>query len=188
MKRTFTIALAAAAAFAAASPAHAALELVTPATACVVSQINPAADNCTGWYRGNLNGQGAFDQNVLDALKILLNDNTLTSYTSLAYLPSLTGTTTINFGQALSGKTVIGVHRGGAGEFRPDGTAFFLWNDLPQISQFTDTIPGISNATLYMTGGGAVPEPATWALMIAGIGLAGAQLRRRRQTIKVTYA
>ncbi len=26
----------------------------------------------------------------------------------------------------------------------------------------------------------AVPEPATWALMIGGIGLAGAQLRRRR--------
>lgn len=29
-------------------------------------------------------------------------------------------------------------------------------------------------------GSGAVPEPATWALMIAGFGLAGAALRRRR--------
>lgn len=28
---------------------------------------------------------------------------------------------------------------------------------------------------------GAVPEPATWAMMIAGFGLAGAHLRRRRQ-------
>ena len=28
-------------------------------------------------------------------------------------------------------------------------------------------------------GGGAVPEPATWALMIGGFGLAGAALRRR---------
>ncbi len=28
-------------------------------------------------------------------------------------------------------------------------------------------------------GGGAVPEPATWALMIAGFGMAGAGLRRR---------
>ena len=29
-------------------------------------------------------------------------------------------------------------------------------------------------------GGGAVPEPATWALMLAGFGLAGAALRRNR--------
>ena len=29
--------------------------------------------------------------------------------------------------------------------------------------------------------GNAVPEPATWALMIAGFGGAGAMLRRRRQ-------
>ncbi|MBS0334781.1 MAG: PEPxxWA-CTERM sorting domain-containing protein, partial [Proteobacteria bacterium] len=28
--------------------------------------------------------------------------------------------------------------------------------------------------------GGAAPEPATWALTIAGFGLAGAALRRRR--------
>jgi hypothetical protein len=30
------------------------------------------------------------------------------------------------------------------------------------------------------TGGGGVPEPATWALMLAGFGLAGVALRRRR--------
>ncbi|MFN3371698.1 MAG: PEPxxWA-CTERM sorting domain-containing protein [Sphingomonadaceae bacterium] len=30
-------------------------------------------------------------------------------------------------------------------------------------------------------GGGVVPEPATWAMMIAGFGLVGAALRRRRE-------
>jgi len=33
------------------------------------------------------------------------------------------------------------------------------------------------------TAGGGVPEPATWALMIGGFGLAGATLRRRRSAV-----
>ena len=32
-------------------------------------------------------------------------------------------------------------------------------------------------------GGNAVPEPASWALMIVGFGMTGGQLRARRQTI-----
>ena len=36
------------------------------------------------------------------------------------------------------------------------------------------------------TGGGAVPEPATWAMMIAGFGLVGGAMRRR--STKVAFA
>jgi PEP-CTERM motif len=43
--------------------------------------------------------------------------------------------------------------------------------------------PLLDNVTLDVTGGnvtgGGVPEPASWALMITGFGLAGAALRRR---------
>ncbi len=41
-----------------------------------------------------------------------------------------------------------------------------------------DTTP--SGVVLQVTAGGGVPEPATWALMIGGFGLAGAALRRRK--------
>lgn len=34
----------------------------------------------------------------------------------------------------------------------------------------------------------AVPEPAAWALMIAGFGLVGGTMRSRRRTTSVTYA
>jgi hypothetical protein len=39
-----------------------------------------------------------------------------------------------------------------------------------------------------LAGVAAVPEPATWAMMIVGFGFAGAAARRRRSRVQVTYA
>lgn len=33
-----------------------------------------------------------------------------------------------------------------------------------------------------------LPEPATWAMMIAGMGMVGASMRRRKHTVRMTYA
>jgi hypothetical protein len=41
--------------------------------------------------------------------------------------------------------------------------------------------PRLGASTLTITTGGPVPEPATWAMLIAGFGLVGAAARRRRQ-------
>ena len=56
--------------------------------------------------------------------------------------------------------------------------------------QFTFTVPH-DTIQLNIIGDsvvGAVPEPATWAMMIGGFGIAGASMRRRRNKAKVTYA
>jgi hypothetical protein len=52
--------------------------------------------------------------------------------------------------------------------------------DLPEGVFLTDAF-GHTFGTPPSTGGGGVPEPASWALMIGGLGLAGVALRRRRQ-------
>ncbi len=69
---------------------------------------------------------------------------------------------------------------GWAYAFDADSSWSFVDNAFPanQISngggQFAD-----ENLWAFF-GGGAVPEPATWALMLTGFGLAGSALRRRR--------
>ena len=43
-----------------------------------------------------------------------------------------------------------------------------------------------SDSGVFLTGNaGAVPEPATWGLMILGFGIAGTAVRRRRRTIAI---
>ncbi len=49
--------------------------------------------------------------------------------------------------------------------------------------------PTVGNLTLGGAGlAGAVPEPATWALMILGMGAVGAAMRRKRATTSVNFA
>lgn len=42
---------------------------------------------------------------------------------------------------------------------------------------------GVNQIVLDGVVGGAIPEPATWAMMIGGFALAGAALRRRKMTV-----
>ena len=54
----------------------------------------------------------------------------------------------------------------------------------PATYQFFSRANGADFGNFALTQvGGAVPEPASWALMIGGFGLAGAALRRRRTTV-----
>ena len=61
-------------------------------------------------------------------------------------------------------------------------SAFWLVN-VGSTPTHTITITdgkGVSNAAIYGYGG-AVPEPATWAMMLLGFGGIGMAMRRRRK-------
>jgi hypothetical protein len=87
----------------------------------------------------------------LDAGAITINGNKFTAVVPLSLLPS-TGFDPLHYG-------------------------FNLWprNGLGTNDQIADFAP--NNATLTAT---AVPEPASWGMLIAGFGVIGAALRRRK--------
>jgi PEP-CTERM motif len=65
-----------------------------------------------------------------------------------------------------------------------------FWNDVAPVTRFTwiSTLGGQLNTgvdTLRTTG--AVPEPATWAMMIGGFGAIGGAMRYRRRKASVSF-
>jgi hypothetical protein len=77
------------------------------------------------------------------------------------------------------GQVVLGLHWGNVPGAAGNVSAFYLWDNAAAGSiHLTDT-QGYSNAVLYRSTG-AVPEPATWAMMLLGFGAIGLASRRRR--------
>jgi hypothetical protein len=111
--------------------------------------------------------------------------------TVLGAIEGLNGSATLNFGSLnLSGLTIVGAHFGNNPDSNPSDpnvqdnsiTAFWLV-DLGNTTTHTLTLTngqGSSNAQIFGTGGSAVPEPATWAMMLLGFAGIGVSMRRRR--------
>jgi hypothetical protein len=79
---------------------------------------------------------------------------------------------------------LVGQIGAGPGSYRLLGTSFsgpaWATGNLVLFYWDTFTADNTHDIDVNISSRGLVPEPATWALMIAGFGMAGATLRRRR--------
>lgn len=194
--KKIVLALCATAAVALASPAYATIE-VGGEVGCATAPLNPGADKCDGYFSQNvLSNTGtdvAAQQSALDALlgtgaytvdfNALKDAGLVVSDGNLSALNSLLATA--------GGQVVLGIHWGNVPESgnTPYGnvSAFYLWDNATAGSIHLTNTQGYSNAVLYRATG-AVPEPATWAMMLLGFGAIGMASRRRQKPVLAQIA
>ncbi|MFS0737355.1 PEPxxWA-CTERM sorting domain-containing protein [Sphingomonas sp. 1P06PA] len=87
---------------------------------------------------------------------------------------------------AYNGSTLIGSVAGSTGgQFTLSFAAPSITRLVVTPGDFFDWV-GVDNLNFTLAAGPAVPEPASWALMIGGFGLIGGAMRRQR--VHVAYA
>lgn len=187
--------------------ALASVSMATPALAapraCLLTDISPAASACTGFFAGNLLSGSARDRAAqtsgLSNLGFAWNGN----FSQVTKINSLGGKTNVNFATAdqnplttLYGNTWVGLHFGRGAGLGGDVTGFWRFNagSTGLTSFLLNISKGSSGAVLYSTQMAptpsptppfsVVPEPGTWAMLIAGFGLVGATARRRRSAAR----
>lgn len=132
--------------------------------------------DCAGLYEGNLVAESG--PKLTEALGIISTEFGVTATSVLDKVD--TGSSPVTFAIPLNGKTVVGVHWGLV------GTGFYYLDIAGPITQLTiaTTFPGatngggLSNVGIYSTT--PVPEPETYALLLAGLGVVGFMARRRK--------
>jgi hypothetical protein len=193
MRRKLILALAGTA-IAAASPAYAD---VTPTNdPCTYGYVTGAIA-CQGYYGGNLitgttgSATTTAENNAINQLitnAVSQGPGYTPPYAGLDYdtvlgaVTGLNGSATLNFGSLnLSGLTILGAHFGNNIDSDPNNITAFWLLDLGNNVTHTITLSngqGSSNAQIFSTGTPAVPEPATWAMMLLGFGAVGVAMRR----------
>lgn len=184
----------------AASPAMASPPPSPTPGVCALSDITPTALKCAGYFAGNLlsgnSGDLTAQQTALASIDLVWNT---ADWATVDATKDNDGDALGEFGP-LSGLTWVAVHygagQGGPGVgIRGGVTAFYKFDAGALLNSFGINYPGsnggedgvISSVAIYKTGipEDVVPEPATWAMLIAGFGVVGAAMRRRRGVASV---
>jgi hypothetical protein len=86
-----------------------------------------------------------------------------------------------------SAGAVLGFVQNTSGVLSLSGIGNISRVNLQSIDQDPTTLDDL-NFEAVIGVNGAVPEPASWALMIAGFGLVGSAMRRRKPSVSVSFA
>ena len=168
--------------------------------ACAFTDVSPTALACSGFFAGNLLSG---NRNDIAAQKTGLSSIGFAwdgVFANVTKINMLSGLTTVDFSTAnqnplarLHGDTWVGLHFGSGAGLGGNVTAFYKINagTTGLASFMLNMQKGSSGAVMYRTGvapglgggTGAVPEPASWAMMIAGFVLVGAAMRRLRPAV-----
>ncbi|HEX2539905.1 MAG TPA: PEP-CTERM sorting domain-containing protein [Caldimonas sp.] len=143
-----------------------------------------AATSCLGAFSGNINGS----QSELDDLSVwgsfsYVGKSDDASNGPFTSNPNVAVNGTLTFDTALTGMFVIGLKAS-------NEHSYYLFNALAPVSSLTfDSTAGVavngrvpqdlSHANLYAITA-PIPEPETYALLLAGLGLVGFMSKRRK--------
>ena len=172
------------------------LGMAAPAGAVVVTGSNglcdtpppdttPAATACVGYFAGNILDNSPSDKTTITAALSALGI-TYTGDISNYIGGSVSGSSLAAFlgsPGGFTGTQVIGIHWGnGSAQDDPtvgNATAFYKINFGSTPTDVTLNLRGISNAYLFTSA--ALPEPATWGMMLLGFAGIGFSMRRSRR-------
>ena len=138
---------------------------------------------CAGFYQGNALNSG--NQTALSLVNSILTSPGWGLASVTGWIEKYdTNNSAINFSTMLYGDTVVAFHwgnfpGGGAGNV----SALYRFNAGTagvDVFSITAGAQGLSNAAVFVTSVTAVPEPETYALLLAGLGLVGFMAKRRR--------
>lgn len=181
MFNKLTLAMAASAASVAFAPAASANLIVNgdfSAPACAGWVVASNAFGCDSAYReGNVGGEGSISQTFAATVGSLL-------------------TVTFDYGGDAGYQYVRfnGVNVAGSFVSNPSSVVNYAFNLGPAQAANTLSFIGRNDPSfnyldnVVVTAAGVVPEPATWALLILGMGTIGMSMRRRRTMIRIAYA